>query len=256
MVECMDSYTNFAQVYDELMDNVPYTEWCGYVRDILCSYGITDGLVLDLGCGTGTFTELLSACGYDMIGLDDSEDMLSIAMDKRMESGRDILYLRQDMREFELYGTVRAIVSICDCMNYLIEPDDFVKVLKLAANYLDYDGIFLFDLNTEYKYEKLLSDRTFAENRENCSFIWENDFDGRSRINTYALTLYVREDAGIYRRFEEVHRQRAYSVTEVKKMVEASGLILLSVYDAFTKEEVRAESERIVVIAKRPGGMK
>ena len=252
----MNAYTGFAQVYDELMDNVPYGEWCGYIRKILTDHGIDDGLILDMGCGTGTFTELLASEGYDMIGVDGAEDMLSIAMDKRAQSGHDILYLLQDMREFELYGTVRAIVSICDCMNYLADPNDFAKVLSLAHNYLDYGGLFLFDLNTPYKYEQILSDRTFAENRENCSFIWENDFDGKSRINTYALTLYVREDAGIYRRFEEVHRQRAYSVTEVKKMVEASGLSLLSVYDAFTKEEVRAESERIVVIAKRPGGMK
>ena len=282
----MDSYTNFAQVYDELMDNVPYTEWCDYVRDILCSYGIEDGLVLDLGCGTGTFTELMASAGFDMIGVDNAEDMLQIAIEKRDASSHDILYLLQDMREFELYGTVRAIVSICDSMNYLTDPDDFRKVLKLAANYLDYDGIFLFDLNTAYKYEQLLADHTFAENREDCSFIWENDFDADSRINTYELTLFVREDAENaspsssasssdassssasssdafasnvpagedtkYRRFAELHEQRAYTLAEVQEMISAAGLSFEAAYDAYTKDAPRADSERLTIIARRP----
>lgn len=245
-------YVDFAQVYDELMDNVPYTEWCSYVRDILCSYGIKDGLVLDLGCGTGTFTELMASAGFDMIGVDNAEDMLQIAIEKRDASSHDILYLLQDMREFELYGTVRAIVSICDSMNYLTDPADFQKVLKLAANYLDYDGIFLFDLNTAYKYEQLLADHTFAENREDCSFIWENDFDADSRINTYELTLFVREDDTKYRRFAELHEQRAYTLAEVQEMISAAGLSFEAAYDAYTKDAPRADSERLTIIARRP----
>ena len=114
----MEAYTSFAQVYDLFMDNVPYEEWCAYIAGILRDYGIEDGLVLELGCGTGSLTRALSGAGYDMIGVDNSEDMLEIAMDKQQE-GEDILYLLQDMREFELYGTVRAVVSICDSMNTL-----------------------------------------------------------------------------------------------------------------------------------------
>ena len=110
----MDAYTSFAEVYDMFMDNIPYEDWCGYLTSLLKEYGINDGLVLDLGCGTGTLTELLAKEGYDMIGVDVSEDMLQEAIEKRAESGLPILYLLQDMREFELYGTVRAVVSICD----------------------------------------------------------------------------------------------------------------------------------------------
>ena len=117
----MDAYTGFAEVYDTFMDNIPYGEWCRYLTGLLKKYGVEDGLVLDLGCGTGSVTELLAEEGYDMIGVDNSEDMLQIAMDKRAASGRDILYLLQDMRDFELYGTVAAVVSICDCMNYILE---------------------------------------------------------------------------------------------------------------------------------------
>ena len=125
------SYEGFAYVYDTFMDNVPYEEWAEYVTGILEEYGITDGLVLDLGCGTGSMTELLAEKGYDMIGVDLSADMLEIAMDKRSRKGLDILYLQQDMREFELYGTVRAIVCICDSINYLESEEDLLEVLRL-----------------------------------------------------------------------------------------------------------------------------
>ena len=109
----MESYTGFAEVYDTFMDNVPYREWAQYIRKLLEREGIDSGLVLDLGCGTGSMTEELASYGYDMIGVDNSEEMLEIAMNKKEKSGHDILYLLQDMRQFELYGTVKAIVSVC-----------------------------------------------------------------------------------------------------------------------------------------------
>ena len=130
-----------------------------------------DGLVLDMGCGTGAMTRYLDAHGYDMTGIDVSEEMLTIAKEK---SSQDILYLLQDMREFELYGTMRAAVSICDSMNYILEEDDLLQVFSLVNNYLDPGGIFIFDLNTVYKYQEILGEQTIAEDREECSFIWDN----------------------------------------------------------------------------------
>ena len=124
----MEAYTNFAEVYDTFMDNVPYDEWADYIERMLKEYQISDGLVLELGCGTGSMTELLSAKGYDMIGVDNSEDMLEIAMEKRLNSGHDILYLLQDMREFELYGTVRAVLSVCDSVNYVTDEEELQEV--------------------------------------------------------------------------------------------------------------------------------
>lgn len=140
----MDAYSSFASVYDQFMDNVPYEEWAEYLTGLLGEYQVHDGLVLDLGCGTGSLTEILAKKGYDMIGIDNSEDMLQIAMEKRADSGLDILYLLQDMREFELYGTVAAVVSICDSMNYLTDYEDLVQTLKLVNNYLDPQGCFYF----------------------------------------------------------------------------------------------------------------
>lgn len=248
----MDSYTGFAKVYDLFMEDVPYKEWSRWIAEMLRVHGIEDGLVLDLACGTGVMTELLAEAGYDMIGIDQSEEMLERALDRKEQSGHDILYLCQDMREFELYGTVRAIVSVCDSMNYVLEEEAFLDILTAAAeNYLDYGGLFLFDLNTEYKYQMLLGEQTIAENREEGSFIWENSYDEEEKINEYELTLFIREDSGYYRKYEEVHYQRAYPLDTVKELVARSGLKLLQVCDAYTGEPVREDSERICVVCRR-----
>jgi len=249
----LEAYTNFAEVYDLFMDNIPYKDWCSYVAGLLKEHGAKDGLVLDLGCGTGSLTELLADAGYDMIGVDNSEDMLQNAMNKRSESGKDILYLMQDMREFELYGTVKAVLSICDCINYILEYKDLVEVFRLVNNYLDPGGVFIFDLNTVYKYEKVMGDTTIAEDREECSFIWDNYYDEDTKINEYDLSLFIREEEDLYRKYTETHYQRAYTIDEIKKALKEAGLEFLEAYDAFTREPVKDNSERIYLIAREHG---
>ena len=245
----MEAYSEFAGVYDMFMDNIPYREWGEYLIDLLKEYEINDGLLLDLGCGTGTMTEILSEAGYDMIGVDNADEMLNIAISKREQSGHDILYLNQDMREFELYGTVRGIVSICDSINYITEEDDLLQVFQLVNNYLDIGGLFIFDLNTEYKYRQI-GDATIAENREEGSFIWENNYYEEDMINEYDLTLFIRGEDGRYDRYMENHLQRAYPLDRVKELIEEAGLEFVTAYDAFTREPVKAESERVYVIAR------
>lgn len=262
----MEAYTGFAAVYDTFMDNVPYREWGEYIHSMLCEKGVKDGLVLDLGCGTGTMTEILAGYGYDMIGADNSEDMLELAMEKRRQSGHDILYLLQDMREFELYGTVRAVVSVCDSLNYITDPEDLENVFRLVNNYLDPGGIFLFDFNTEYKYREVMGDCTIAEDRGVCSFIWDNYYYEEERINEYDLTLFVREtgqpdpdtdepdkEGQLYRRYTETHYQRAYTLEEMQRLLEKAGLVFEAAYDMDTKEVPGDTSERICVIAREHG---
>lgn len=249
----MEAYTDFASVYDELMDNTPYGQWCDNIVKVLGEYGINDGLVLDLGCGTGSLTQLLAAKGYDMIGVDYSEEMLNIACQKREKSGCDILYLNQDMREFELYGTVRAIVSICDSINYLLEDEDVVTCFELVNNYLDPKGIFFFDFNTNYKYETIIGDRVIAETRDDCSFIWENFYDPEEMMNEYDLTVFIREneeEPDTFRRFQETHFQRGYTLEEMRGFIEEAGLVFLKAYDADTLEEVTPQSQRIYCVAQ------
>ena len=192
----MNEYTSFAWVYDQFMDNIPYKEWGDYFLGLLKEEGIEEGIILELGCGTGTFTTLLAEAGYEMIGVDLSEEMLGMAMDKQVERGTDILYLHQDMRELDLYGTVRAVVSVCDTMNYLLEKEDLKKVFSLVNNYLDPGGLFIFDLNTIYKYEKILGNCVIGENREERSLLWENVYDQEKRINEDNLTIYEKVQGG------------------------------------------------------------
>ena len=253
----MEAYTSFASVYDTFMDNVPYEEWGGYIHSLLCRYGVKDGLVLDLGCGTGTMTEILAGYGYDMIGVDNSGDMLELAMEKRFASGHDILYLLQDMREFELYGTVRAVVSVCDSVNYITEPEELAEVFRLVNNYLDPGGIFLFDFNTEYKYREVMGDCTIAEDRGDCSFIWDNCYYEEEKINEYDLTLFIREgsddNGALYRKYRETHFQRGYTLEEIRELLSSAGLVFQAAYDMDTGKAAWEKSERICVIARECG---
>ncbi|MBP3677367.1 MAG: class I SAM-dependent methyltransferase [Agathobacter sp.] len=246
----MDAYTSFALVYDLFMDNVPYEEWGEYLNKLFKEYGIEDGLLLDLGCGTGKLTRFLAEKGYDMIGVDYSYEMLDIA---REQSDESILYLLQDMREFELYGTVRGIYSACDSLNYILEEDELREVFALVNNYLDPGGLFVFDLNTPYKYTELLAENTFAETRDEGSFIWENYYDEEEKINEYDLTLYIKEEDGRFQRFEETHIQKCYELTTVQRLLEEAGMEFVAAYDAYTKEAVSEESEKVLVIARERG---
>ena len=247
----MDAYTGFAEVYDLFMDQVPYEKWSRRITEILKEYGIPDGLVLDLGCGTGSMTELLAGAGYDMIGVDASEEMLELAYEKRAESGHDILYLLQDMREFELYGTVRAIVSVCDSLNYITEEEELLHVFRLVRNYLDPDGVFFFDMNTIYKYSEMLGETTIAENREEGSFIWENYYDPEEQLNQYDLTLYVQDEDDRYVRFEETHIQKAYALERVLELLQQSGMKAEQIFDSDTGKEVTDTTGKFCIAARK-----
>jgi len=255
----MDSYTSFASVYDTFMDNVPYERWRAFLFDLLQEHGISEGLVLDLGCGTGNMTELLADAGYDMIGIDNSQEMLAFAEEKKLSSGQDILYLLQDMRSFELYGTVKAVVSICDSVNYITRPEELAGVFRLISNYLDPSGIFIFDFNTEYKYREILGNQTIAESREDCCFIWDNFYDENDCINEYELNFFVREEddeKGRYQRWQETHFQRGYTLEEMKKLLSIADLEFVTAYDDFTKGKPSKVSERILVVAREQGKTK
>lgn len=256
-------YTDFARVYDELMDNTPYEMWCERLDRLITAYGVSKperdaegildserNLVVDLGCGTGTLTEMLYQKGYDCIGVDNSDEMLNIAMDKKSESGSEILYLHQDMRELDLYSTVGTVISVCDSVNYILEEEELLQVFRLVNNYLYPGGVFIFDFNTAYKYREVIGNTTIAENREDCSFIWENYYDPEEEINEYDLTIFVQEEEDIFRRFTETHLQRGYTVEQMRVLLEQAGLKVLEIMDSDTGEAATATSERVYIVAK------
>ncbi|MCM1045907.1 MAG: class I SAM-dependent methyltransferase [Candidatus Gastranaerophilales bacterium] len=261
-----EAYSDFAQVYDIFMDETPYGQWCERIAETIEKYGVSRpgraaedalgterDLVVDLGCGTGALTELLYQKGYDMIGVDHSASMLNVAMNKKAASGADIWYLNQDMRELELYSTVGTVVSVCDVLNYILEEDELLQIFSLVNNYLYPGGIFIFDFNTDYKYREVIGDATIAENREECSFIWENFYDEESGVNEYDVTVFVRERDELFKRFAETHFQRGYSAEQMKRLAERAGMQIVEILDADTGGTVTKESERIYMVVREHG---
>ena len=301
----MDSYTNFAYVYDTFMDQEPYEAWADRVCAWLDRYGLkremsgaaggsicaeisrqTKGaadsaaagltgeksgpadrsadagdalreeanIVVDLGCGTGKLTEILADRGYDMIGIDLSEDMLGIAQARRMESGRDILYTLQDMRDFELYGAAGAMVSVGDSINYLLEEADLEAMFRCVHRSLLPGGIFVFDFKTVHLYRDVIGDRTIAEDRGDCAFIWDNYYDPETCVNEYDLAVFVAadgSDGSLFRRFDEVHRQRGYRPEQLRAAAERAGLTWIDMQDVVTGGPVDDETERAMAAVRR-----
>lgn len=242
-------YGGFARVYDLFMDEIPYQEWCDYLFGLLEREGVSCGTVVDLACGTGEIAWRLRRRGYDIIGVDMSQEMLEIASQK---CPSDVLLLHQDMRELELHVPVEGIVCLCDGMNYMTSEEELARVFARVASSLVEGGVFIFDMKTEYFYREILGDCILADNREDASYIWDNAYDRDSGINTYLLTLYelADDDRNLFLRTDELHRQRAYSPEQVRVLLEDSGFRLAGIYEALTEQYPGEESQRIYFVAK------
>ncbi len=244
----MESYTSFAMVYDEFMDQTPYDQWYQNILQVFKKYGVPEqGKVLELGCGTGKMTRRLALSGYDITAVDYSLEMLEIA---RNSSEDGILYVFQDMADLELPQKIDAAVSICDCMNYLLEEKELLSAFRRVKTYLNPNGIFMFDMNSKYKYEHLLAQNTFAEDREDASFIWDNFYDEAQRINEYQLSLFIRNQKGTYDKFEEVHLQKAYEQDEVCDLLKRAGFEEVVILDVETMRQPGEKTERLYYIAR------
>lgn len=243
----MESYTDFAYIYDKLIDQ-DYEKWADYIEEIFKKHGKEPELVLDLGCGTGSITNILAKRGYDMIGIDLSPDMLNVARNKALAGELDVLYLCQDIREFELYGTVDAIICTLDVLNYITDPQNLEQVFALVKNYLNPDGIFIFDINTEYKLKNVLGNNTFVNDEEGVFYTWENEFDGN--LSNQFLTFFAETENGLYERFDETHVQKAYSIAEIKEKLNVNKLSFEGEYKLFTFDKPDAECEKTVIVSK------
>ncbi len=261
------TYTDFAGVYDNFMDDIPYEAWSSFVRNLLEVYDVyPDGntVIGELGCGTGTMTKLFLEAGYNIEASDLSEAMLAAAKKKCSfyEEGTSeeneehcrgrVTFCKADMRDFKLTGQVPAIISLCDSVNYLVQEQDLERLFTAVRKNLCDGGVFIFDLKTLWLYENAMADNVFADTRHNCAYIWENYFDTDTRINEYALTLFLENEQGSYDRCEEIHLQRAYEPEDIIRAAARAKMEVAAIYGQEPFEELLEEDERMFVVLRKP----
>ena len=247
-------YDMLAPFYDELNAELDYAAWADFLEE---AFGRREGgvrEVLDLGCGTGSMTIELVRRGYDMVGIDLSPEMLSAAIDRTAKEvpDADIRFLLQDMRRFELYGTVQAAICTLDGINHLTSASDLDACLALLHNYIEPHGLFIFDVNSKYKFENIYGDRVYAMEGKDAFVVWQNDYNARRGVCDFYITLFCQASDGSYRRFDECQREKHYARTTLRRHLEKNGFHLLDVRgDGFGT--VTPESERYYLIAERDG---
>lgn len=247
----MKSYEALAAVYDRLRGEVDYSAWGDFFERCFKRFGISPSLVLDLGCGTGSMTLELAARGYDMIGVDASEQMLSRAMSRMYREGRSgVLFLQQDMRELELYGTVGAVVSTLDCINYLTGEGDLARCFSLVHNYLDPDGLFLFDVNTPYKFRTVYGDNAYILEDEGSLCAWQNEFDEKSALCRFYLSVFRETQDGRYVREDEEQTERCYSREQLTEALTSAGFADICFFGDFEFGAPTDTTERWFVAAR------
>lgn len=251
----MEQYTLFAKVYDKMMDNIPYEEWEQYLLQLLFRHHIKPcSSITELGCGTGSMSMLLQADGFEVTGIDISQDMLLVAEEKNhsdiycKDNGlTPISYIYSDMRDFTLSDKQDAVVSVCDSVNYLLTEEDLYKTMDSVRKVLKKNGIFIFDLKTEFFYSHVLGSRTFHEKRRTYSSVWENSYDREKRIHEYKLRFRYKDGHG-WREHAELHKQHPFTAEEIKRAALRAGFAGGAAYDAFTFDKPKKNSERIYIV--------
>ncbi len=242
-------YESLAPFYAELNSDVSYERMASYVEKCFSSYfkgKVAD--VLDLGCGSGNMTFPLLKRGYSMIGVDASENMLAEA--KSAERGDEVLWLCQDMRSFELYGTVEGAVSTLDCINHLLKREDVLSCFRLVHNYLVPDGIFVFDVNSPYKFKEIYGENTYVLESDSAFCVWQNFFSPKSGRCHFAVDLFENASDGLYARRSADREEQMYTERQIRTMLEKTGFTVLSVTDDYTDAPVTPSTERLTFVAR------
>ena len=249
----MSSYNTFAEYYDQLMKkDFNYEQIADFTENLFTHYNCNPKLVCELACGTGNITIPLAKRGYDMIALDSSFDMLEQARKKAADDEiSDILFLNQDMTKLDLYGTVDAFLCLIDGINYIINPNSLYRMFKrIKTCFLEPDGLFIFDISTEYKLKKIIGNNTFIHNGDDMFYTWENRYIENKRLSDMYLNFFAREKKGAYRRFAERHLQRAYSTDEILTMLKNAGFSNIDCYNGMSFNKPTKKTERIVFVAR------
>lgn len=247
-------YDLIAPIYDRINEEIDYSAWADFIERIV-KHNYTAGkpeLVLDLGCGTGRMTLELAKRGYDMTGIDYSVEMLDAARERSLDAGFDgkILWLSQDMRSFELYGTVDVTVSCLDTVNHLTSPKDLKQCFSLVHNYLIPNGLFIFDVNGKGKFENVYADRSYVMEEEGSVCIWQNYYNEKSRLCDFYITLFAADEDGRYERYDETQRERMYTIKSLKGFLADCGFEFIGAYSDYYFSEASDGDERIYFVAK------
>lgn len=246
----MDNYMQFANIYDGLMDDFDYSLWANYILEILEKNKVKSNKVLELACGTGNLTEELLKRHMRVDAFDLSNDMLVRAQQK-LSRYKTLRLFNMDMTNFNLSSTYDIALSICDSINYILDEKDLAKTFKNVYKHLNPNGVFIFDINSFHKISSILGDNVFIEDRDEVFYTWDNKYDPLTKIGVYYLTFFTKEEGGLYRRFDEIHKQRAYTKEEVVIALNEAGFTSVEVLEAFAFKAPTDTSERVNFVAKK-----
>lgn len=246
------SYNNLALVYDKLMEDIDYQAWANYLDQLISKYKAPGKELIDLGCGTGSISLKLAQKGYNVLGIDYSEEMLSQADQKFRENNIVIPLYHQDIRQFVMDRNVDIVISTFDTLNYILDEKDIERTFKNVFEVLKKDALFIFDINTPYKLKEILGDNIFTYNTEEISYIWENDFDDKENICQMCLTFFILDqETGLYERFEEFHEQKSYEIDYLIDILHKTGFKVLNVHGELNMEEPNEEDHKVFIVAKK-----
>ena len=242
-------YQLFARFYDAFTRNAEYDKRADYFENLIETYGCGKGILLDLACGTGTLSFAMEQRGFDVIGTDVSEEMLDGALTKKLENGSKAMFLNQEMTALDMFGTVTSTICSLDSVNHLDSLEKVQKTFERVSLFTEPGGVFIFDVNTAYKHEIVLGNNAFIFENEDCFLAWQNEVQPDKSVCMY-LDFFIPEGEDYVRESEYI-KEYYYSPEQLTEVLQSAGFSVCGVFEDLSLEAPKAESERIIFVAKK-----